>query len=278
MPPAPAFPRTVSLQPAPPPPPAYPHRRRRRLLPICQNIGIGALFVLILICLLASLIDLGSSFVESNRVSKVADLATTFGTYVAVIVFSLILILSRSLSNKRAIASIPKGYLPTKSTDVPAKAHELIQNEYERAAVITKVSQPKGRNQAGWGRPGTPFEDVYFRGSILSTIPTLRSALLPLFPSLASTPHARSRSLSPLAPLLSLDPSPIPDALVPLAELYEQQLVRAQYGKEEPTAEDWDAVVKVVAVFVGVLGQQQALAGEEEEEEGGQGGFVPGER
>ncbi|BGP19148.1 hypothetical protein JCM10213_006506 [Rhodosporidiobolus nylandii] len=268
-----AFPRSVSLQPVPQPPPRYPHKRRRRILPILQNVGTGFLFVLIAVALLTSLVDLGEQFVDSNRSSKVADLATTFGTYVAVIVFSLILIVSRSISNGRALASIPKGYLPTKSADVPKQAYELIQNEYERAAVITKISQPKGRNQAGWGKPGTPFEDVYFRGSILSTVPALRSALLPLFPFLADIAHSRSASLSPLAPLLALDPCPIPDALRPLADLYEQQLVKAKYAKSEPTGQDWDSVVKVVAVFVGVL--QQKTGGVEEEERN-EGGFAEG--
>ncbi|GAA5837305.1 hypothetical protein JCM11251_004960 [Rhodosporidiobolus azoricus] len=279
MPSQPVFPRTVSLQPTPLPPPLYPHKRRRRLVPLLQSCGTGLLFILILACLLASLVDFGIQFVQSNRASKVADLATTFGTYVAVIVVAIVLIISRTVSNRQAMVSIPKGYLPTKDTDVPKKAHELIQHEYERSCVITKVSQPKGRNQAGWGRPGTPFEDVYFRGSILSTIPTLRAALLPLFPFLATTPHSRSAPLSPLAPLLSLSPSPIPDALLPLANLYEEQLVKAKYGKEEPTAEDWDAVVKVVAVFVGVLQQLTAAAGTPQfDDEGGQqqnGEFVP---
>ncbi|GAA5892239.1 hypothetical protein JCM6882_003619 [Rhodosporidiobolus microsporus] len=262
------FPRTVSLQPTLPPP-LYPHKRRRRWVPFLQSCGTGLLFLLILICLLASLVDFGIQFVQSNRSSKVADLATTFGTYVGVVVMAVILIITRSVANRQAMISIPKGYLPTKSTD---KAHELIQNEYERACIITKVSQPKGRNQAGWGRPGTPFEDVYFRGSILSTIATLRAALLPLFPFLSEMPVSRASPLSPLAPLLSLDPSPIPEALLPLADLYEQQLVKAKYGKEEPTAEDWDAVVKVVAVFVGVL-QQLGAAGPSEEAGQQDGGF-----
>lgn len=68
------------------------------------------------------------------------------------------------------------------------------------------------------------------------------------------TSPPRSAPLSPLAPLLSLSPSPVPSALRPLAELYEDHLARAKYGKEEPEEEDWDTVVKVVAVFVGVLG------------------------
>lgn len=35
------------------------------------------------------------------------------------IVFGLTIIISRTFSNRRAITAIPKGYLPTRSTDVP---------------------------------------------------------------------------------------------------------------------------------------------------------------
>ena len=57
----------------------------------------------------------------------------------------------------------------------------------------------------------------------------------------------------------------MPAALRPLAELYEDQLARAKFFKEEPTEDDWDSVVKVVAVFVGVLGVQVG-AGEVEQQ------------
>ena len=132
---------------------------------------------------------------------------------------------------------------------------------------------------------GTQHENVHFRTAILSTIPVLRacqsqtdhmhhstgfdtshtltdSTLSPLFPEAyqrgkdSATYASRTGPLSPLAPLLSLKgPSnPIPDALLPLANLYEQHLQDAQYGSREPDERQWDEVVKIVDVFVGVLG------------------------
>lgn len=87
--------------------------------------------------------------------------------------------------------------------------------------------------------------------------------IAPLFPSTSLPSTApRASSLSPLAPLIALRPSPIPEALIPVVDLYEQHLVRAKYGSREPEEEEWDEVVKVVAVLVGVLsGLPQAAGG-----------------
>lgn len=67
---------------------------------------------------------------------------------------------------------------------------------------------------------------------------------------------SRSSPLSPFAPLLSSQPSVIPSALIPLAQLYEKHLQSARYGKDEPTEEVYVEVIKIVAVFVGILGRK----------------------
>lgn len=88
--------------------------------------------------------------------------------------------------------------------------------------------------------------------------------ITPLFPDAsAQVTSPRASALSPLAHLLALRPSPIPEALSPVAELYEHHLVRAQYGAREPDEEEWDEVVKIVAVLVGVLSglQQSSVVG-----------------
>jgi hypothetical protein len=41
--------------------------------------------------------------------------------------------------------------------------------------------------------------------------------------------------------------------MAPLAELYEQYLVKAMYDMEEPSEEDSDMVLKIVALFLDVL-------------------------
>ncbi|GAA5985314.1 hypothetical protein JCM10908_002617 [Rhodotorula pacifica] len=265
----PAFPRTVSLQPTPHSaaassgrPKRYPHRRARRWWNGLRTIGTYFLFLLIFVALLASLVDFGRAIIFSDRTSKVSDLFIAFGSYLAVIVFGFGMVIVRRIANSRAVAAIPQAYVPVQAEDVSKAAHELIRNEYDRACLVTRVSQPKGQVQPGWGRPGSAFEGVHFRSSILSTVSALRTALEPLFPDPMSQPHilSRSGSLSPLAPLLALPPgeSPVPDALRPLADLYEAHLVKAKYAKAEPTEVEWDQVVKAVAVFVGVLTSRQA--------------------
>ncbi|GAA5837333.1 hypothetical protein JCM11251_004969 [Rhodosporidiobolus azoricus] len=220
MPTRPALPHAVSL-PRPPALLRYPHRSRRRWMPLLKLGGDAVLILLVLAALMAILVDVVDHSVHSRRTSRIADVATALGLYIAVC------------------------------------SHSLIDREYDRVSLIAKVSQPKGRTFAGWGGPGGHCDGARFRSAILDTIPTLRIALQPHSPLLPLGPLARSCPLSPLAPLLALRPSPVPAALRPLAELYEQKLLEAKYGKAEPTEEDWEAVVKVVAVVVGVLQGKQ---------------------
>ncbi|GAA5892225.1 hypothetical protein JCM6882_003616 [Rhodosporidiobolus microsporus] len=246
MPTHPALPHAVAL-PLFPPSTAYPHKRQTRLLPLVKLGGNIVLILLVLAALMAVLVDVVNQFVHSSRTSKVADVMTALGLYIAVVVTAAFLTLIRLWQNIQSMTLC---------------THNLIENEYDRVCVISETSKPRGRTFAGWGEPGTPFDGVHFRSTILGTISTLRAALLPSFPPLATTTSARSSPLSPLAPLLSLDPSPIPTALLPLAKLYEQKLVQAKYGRDAPAAKDWDAVVKAVAVFVGVLQGKEARGGD----------------
>jgi len=229
--------------------PRYPHKLRRGISRFWYPVSLTIIIILLVCAVLVVLYDTGHQLVMSSRQSRISDLFITFGTYVVMALFAVVIIISRVFKFRAFVAAIPKGYIPTKAADVPKPAFELISTEYDRTAVIAHLAEPKGRQQEGWGRPGTQHEGVHFRSSILSTREVLRSVLPPL-----PTNQARSAPLSPLGPLLALRPSPVPPALNPLAELYEQYLVAAQYGTASPTEEDWDSVVKIVAVFVGLLG------------------------
>ncbi|KAL8286962.1 hypothetical protein RQP46_003968 [Phenoliferia psychrophenolica] len=239
--------------------PRYPHRAARTFSTVAHRFAVGALIVLITCALLAALYDIGQQLVKSTRASKISDLIITFGTYVVITMVGIVIWISRAFQLRASLASIPKPYLPTGQDDVPKPAFELISNEFDRASVIAHISQPKGRTQDGWGRPGTAHENVHFRQAILSTISVLQSILNRLYPPPPLSP--RASPLSPVAPLLALSPSPVPDALVPLAEMYEEYLIKAKFGQEEPTEEDWDACVKLVAVFIGVVGPGSGAAG-----------------
>ncbi|KAM0746947.1 hypothetical protein T439DRAFT_329218 [Meredithblackwellia eburnea MCA 4105] len=208
--------------------PRYEHKRVPFWATFAQNGLIVFLLFITLVCLLAAFYDMAQQLIKSKRLSRVSDVVITFGTWVVILVVGVIIWISRALSLRGTLGSIPRAYVPIKSEDVPAKAAELISNEFDRASVIALISRPEGRRMEGWGRPGTEYEGIHFRTAILSTIPVLQSLPLPLSSSL-------------------------PPALHPLADLYDDLLSKAKYGKMEPTEEEYEECVKIVAVFVGVL-------------------------
>jgi len=199
-------PRVFSFGPPPSarPPAKYPHRRTIRWWNVVTTTANYCLLLFTLFVLLVGLVDIGHSFIYSNRASKVADLSITFGTYAGVVSPlprvlqplrgpSLTHLLADHLRpdprhhahrlqqarhhrhpqglppdkvDRRPKGASPSSLLLSSPSSPPRleltrlaprraqKASELVQNEYERACIITKVAQPSGRNQAGWGRPG----------------------------------------------------------------------------------------------------------------------------
>ncbi|GAA6039271.1 hypothetical protein JCM8097_003237 [Rhodosporidiobolus ruineniae] len=233
MPPRPPIPRRVHPHPLPLPPASYPHRHPLRLLALLHALGSLALVLLILAGVLVGTSDMIWQFVHSSRRSEVADIMTVVMTYVLFILTALFLVLYRLVVNLNTLSYIPHGYLPLTAEDAPRRTHELIRTEMDRAAVVTRLAQPKKRRKeegppAGQGRDG----EMNYRHAILSTVAALRSALLPLHPSLSPSPHPLRPPLSPLHPLLLLpaSSSPLPAALRPVAELYERHLLRAENG------------------------------------------------
>lgn len=82
---APAAAAVTALLPAR----VYPHKPRKRWLTRLRATGTYALFLLIFVALLASLVDFGHSIIYSDRSSKASDLIIGFGSYVAVVSPSL---------------------------------------------------------------------------------------------------------------------------------------------------------------------------------------------
>jgi hypothetical protein len=67
---------------------------------------------------------------------------------------ALIITLSRLITVKRTLTTVPKAYMPVKREDVPKAVHALIATEYARCALISHISQPSDRQLPGWGAPG----------------------------------------------------------------------------------------------------------------------------
>ncbi|SCV70244.1 BQ2448_1638 [Microbotryum intermedium] len=142
----------------------YPHRPRTDYYAIARRAALSFLVILITAALLTALYDIGVQVTRSNRSSKISDLVLTLGSYVAVILIGISIMISRRFALSNEYTSIPKRYIPIQSTDVPETlvgfasyqqpAFELISSEYDRVAVISHISQPRHRTQQGWGRPG----------------------------------------------------------------------------------------------------------------------------
>ncbi|TXT05167.1 uncharacterized protein COLE_06487 [Cutaneotrichosporon oleaginosum] len=94
--------------------------------------------------------------------------------YAAVAIISLSQIWSRVLSVRRALNTMPKPYMPTKTMDLPKKVANHIATEYSRTAMIAHISQATAGMHEGWGRPGTRWEGIHYRTFILDTLPEMR--------------------------------------------------------------------------------------------------------
>ena len=149
--------KTHPLLPSPPPPQAsgrgmsshpflrtptggtirYPHRAVWQLTSLASRVFLCLLVLFILSALLAALYDVSQQLINSNRSSKIADVAITFGTYFVIVrralrlveggadcsggqaVVGIAIIVSRTMTDRGAVASIPKAYVPVKKQDVP---------------------------------------------------------------------------------------------------------------------------------------------------------------
>ena len=136
--------------------------------------------------------------------------------------------------------------------------------------MIVQATRPRDRTLPGWGKSGTDYANVNFRSGILQTLQVIET----IFPSPnysssnKSTPiPTRSRHASPLAKYLPLltgsvdgegEKALIPKAMLPILNLYEKHLEDAKWKEEEPTEQDYEECLRIVAVLVDVVGKRTA--------------------
>jgi len=138
----------------------------------------------------------------------------------------------RRVAIRRKLQKISKVYKPLGKGDVPDGVYQYITQEYARACLITYASSPKDGHQEGWGLPGTQYEGIQFRRSLLDTVPIIDKLAHQVIPRLpALRPHVRM--LPPfrfILPLLAKDD----DGLTPL-HYYDSGIQMARNSGEEPT-------------------------------------------
>lgn len=154
-------PRVFSFGPPPSarPPSKYPHRRTIRWWNVVTTTANYCLLLFTLFVLLVGLVDIGHSFIYSNRASKVADLSITFGTYAGVVSP-----LPRFLQPLRG---------PSLTPPLPPRRSSSASSSSSRAPSPTSApSSPSPRATSRQSRPTSQ-----------RCVPLVSSALVPFLPA-----------------------------------------------------------------------------------------------
>ncbi|ETW87441.1 hypothetical protein HETIRDRAFT_307361 [Heterobasidion irregulare TC 32-1] len=94
------------------------------------------------------------------------------------VLVSIAVCLKRRIAVFRRLQRISRGHMAIGKGECTQAVHEFISQEYARACLIAYESLPKDMQQEGWGRPGTGYDSVQFRRSLLDTV----LGLAPLIP------------------------------------------------------------------------------------------------
>lgn len=157
--------------------------------------------------------------------------------YVTVVLVSIAVCLKRRIAVFRRLQRISRGHMAIGKGEVPKAVHEFISQEYARACLIAYESLPKDMQQEGWGRPGTGYDSVQFRRSLLDTVLDLDAAARLIIPSLPPLRH-NDRILHHfrfIAPLIPKDE----DGLSPL-HYCDSAIQMARYAAREPTQREFE--------------------------------------
>ncbi|KAI0274691.1 hypothetical protein BC834DRAFT_849214 [Gloeopeniophorella convolvens] len=157
--------------------------------------------------------------------------------YSLVFVMSLAFCLNRRISMVRKLHRISKRRVALRKGDIPKHLHEFVTQEYARACLISFESLPKDAHREGWGRPGTRWDGLSFRRTLLDTIPDLDAQARLLIPSQPPLrPHARmSHHHRFVAPLMPRDE----DGLTPL-HYYDSAVQLARQAARELSEREFE--------------------------------------
>ncbi|KAH8102592.1 hypothetical protein BXZ70DRAFT_929169 [Cristinia sonorae] len=165
------------------------------------------------------------------------------GTYAAVAMASIGFCLKRRIAIHRRLQRISKESRTLERGDVPRSVWRYMQQEYARACLVTFEAEPKAAVQQGWGKPGTPYEGVQYRSTLLRTIrdiDKLAHAVIPRHPPLR--PHDRMlHHFRFILPLFTKDE----EGLTPL-HYYDSAVQLVRHSSREPTEAEFIIGMKAV--------------------------------
>lgn len=170
--------------------------------------------------------------------------------YVLVLVASLLLCLKRRLSVRLQLTRIPKRRIAVGKGDVPKLVHVFIEEELLRSSAIFHASLPKVSHREGWGSPGTRWEDIRFRTTVLDLVPRVDTAARTVIPSMPPlSPHVSLvHHLRHINPLLSAETR---------GQIYfhtfTNAVEKARYAEAEMTQPEFESAFEAGCALEGIL-------------------------
>ncbi|CAG8538519.1 19344_t:CDS:2, partial [Dentiscutata erythropus] len=150
---------------------------------------------------------------------------------------------------KNALANIPKSSMPIKNRDLPNSVFNLITGELTRVSMIAWTGEPKPEdvNLPGWGRPGSDFDDIHFKSSMINTFSLIEQTALKKNSSLKRQPSMSvQRYIDLLIEHRVIDRG--------LGHAYVEGYERARFSEDEVPQEQYTEFMKLVLQLLRRLG------------------------
>ncbi|CAG8572735.1 10790_t:CDS:2 [Cetraspora pellucida] len=149
---------------------------------------------------------------------------------------------------KKALANIPKPYMPIKQNDLPNSVFNLITDELKHVSMIAWTSEPKPEDVdlPGWGRPGSDYDEIHFKSSMIDTFSlieqnALKNLSLKRLPSMSV-----QRYIDFLIEHRAIDRG--------LGHAYVECYERARFSEDEISQEQYTEFMKLVLQLLRRLG------------------------
>ncbi|PKY44250.1 hypothetical protein RhiirA4_513110 [Rhizophagus irregularis] len=215
-----------------------------------NSFGIILYTSIIIFLMLLTVVTVGTSALDIIIQAVAADPTNkTFviiagGSYFLTGIAAFILGLGRLFNVKRALNDIPKSHIPK---DSPKSVDNLIVSELIRVSRIDVKLRPEDGCQPGWGIPGSPYDNIHFRSSIIETFSVLEKQVVK-----NSSFLTRQPSMSVQRYIDFLVEHGIIDR--ELGNAYVEGYERARFSDEEVPEEQYIKFMKLVIQLLRPLG------------------------
>ncbi|CAG8538113.1 4119_t:CDS:2, partial [Funneliformis mosseae] len=170
------------------------------------------------------------------------------GSYFLMGFIAVILGFSRLYTVKRALSDIPKSQVPINEKDIPKSVHNLIVSELTRVSRIALAGEPRPEDggRPGWGRPGSSYNNIHFRSSIIETLSLIEQQAVRCSLNLARQPSMSVQRYIDFLIEHKIDRE--------LGHAYVEGYERARFSDDEVPEEQYIKFMKLVLQLLRQLG------------------------